>query len=118
MRTPPSPSTAKAIPAELTTVKMLYRTPVHRITKFAELQLGGAKYQGIARVLGLVCVMDIEWDQCRELERTGSKEFAVYLNRADQPVLTSMQSDPIQITLNPSSFEIFSFVPIRKARKK
>lgn len=40
-------------------------------------------------------------------------EYAAYLNQAEKLVLVTRKSDAIKITIQPSSFEIFSFVPIR-----
>ena len=64
---------------------------------------------------GSVHVNDIEWDQ--KMEATGmgeGVEFAVYLDQAEELfLLTPTSSDPIQTTIQPSTFEIFCFVPIQ-----
>lgn len=62
---------------------------------------------------GSVHTTDIEWDQTKGSTQMGTApEFAVYLGQADQLILTAPTSDPIDITIQPSCFEIFSFVPI------
>ncbi|KAJ6710617.1 hypothetical protein OIU74_011479 [Salix koriyanagi] len=43
-----------------------------------------------------------------------AEEFIVYLSQAEDLLHASPQSEAIQITIQPSSFEIFSFVPIKK----
>ncbi|PKI44491.1 hypothetical protein CRG98_035126 [Punica granatum] len=59
-------------------------------------------------------VTDIEWDQMLQSAPMGSAgEYSVYLNQAEQLFLTDVQSDPVQIKVQPSSFEIFTFVPVR-----
>lgn len=61
-----------------------------------------------------VHVMDMEWDQKKETSKMGeADEYAVYLNQAEKLVLMTQKSDAIEITIQPSSFEIFSFVPIK-----
>ncbi|KAK4794992.1 hypothetical protein SAY86_012986 [Trapa natans] len=60
-----------------------------------------------------VHVTDIEWDQTPDSVTMGTAaEYAVYLNQAGQIFLTDIKSDPIQITIEPSSFEILTFVPV------
>ncbi|XP_030454982.2 stachyose synthase-like isoform X2 [Syzygium oleosum] len=62
---------------------------------------------------GSVHVADIEWDQTKGTTQMGTaREFAVYLGQADQLILTTPSSDPISITIQPSCFEIYSFVPV------
>lgn len=62
-----------------------------------------------------VLVSDLEWDQKAEAVSLGeAEEYAVYLTEAEKIVLTTPESDPILVTLQPSTFEIFSFVPIKK----
>lgn len=66
-------------------------------------------------VSGWVHVKDIEWDQTKEATEMGeAEEYAVYLSEGGQLFLTTPNSDPIQITIQPSSFEIYSFMPIKK----
>ena len=69
-------------------------------------------YQPIS---GTVRINDIEWDQMKEASEMGqAEEYAVYLNQAEKLLLVTPESDEIYITIQPSSFEIFSFVPIMK----
>ncbi|KAB5569533.1 hypothetical protein DKX38_003326 [Salix brachista] len=68
-------------------------------------------------ISGSVHVTDIEWDQKKEAARMReAEEFIVYLSQAEELLHASPQSEAIQITIQPSSFEIFSFVPIKKLR--
>ncbi|KAL5791968.1 hypothetical protein ACOSP7_000562 [Xanthoceras sorbifolium] len=60
-------------------------------------------------------VTDIEWDQKPEAAHMGDAEdYLVYLNQAEELHLMTPKSDPIQITIQPSTFELFSFVPVNK----
>ncbi|XP_065860294.1 stachyose synthase [Euphorbia lathyris] len=60
-------------------------------------------------------VTDIEWDQNPETAHMASaEEYVVYLNLAQELALTAPEFTPIQLTLQPSSFELFSFIPIKK----
>ena len=64
---------------------------------------------------GTVHVFDIEWDQKIEAAQMGkSEEYLVYLNQTEELVLMTPKSDAIQVTIQTSSFELFSFVPIEK----
>lgn len=64
---------------------------------------------------GSVHVSDIEWDQKIEAAQMGeAEEYVVYFNQSAELLLTTSKSDPIQITIQPSSFELFSFVPVEK----
>ncbi|XP_044501940.1 stachyose synthase [Mangifera indica] len=66
-------------------------------------------------VSGSVHVTDIEWDQKAEAAHMGeAEEYIVYLNQAEKLLFMTPKSDAIQITIQPSSFELFSFVPIKK----
>ncbi|XWS31846.1 hypothetical protein CRYUN_Cryun23aG0111100 [Craigia yunnanensis] len=66
-------------------------------------------------VSGSVHVIDIEWDQCMEAAEMGeAEEYAVYLDQAEKLLFLTPKSDPIQVTIQPSSFEILSFVPLKK----
>ncbi|GLT42657.1 hypothetical protein SLA2020_166460 [Shorea laevis] len=66
-------------------------------------------------VSGVVHVTDIEWEQCKEAAPMGeAEEFLVYLNQAEKLLLATCKSEPIEITIQPSSFELFNFVPIQK----
>ncbi|KAG6500068.1 hypothetical protein ZIOFF_039882 [Zingiber officinale] len=65
-------------------------------------------------VTGTVHVSDMEWDQvetCTELGEAG--EYAVYQHKAKKLFLMARNSDAIRFTLQPSSFELFSFVPVK-----
>lgn len=63
---------------------------------------------------GAIHVKDIEWDQTLEgLEMGFAEEYVVYLNQEDSLHLVTLESDPIHVVLDPSSFEIFSFVPVK-----
>lgn len=67
---------------------------------------------------GSVHVNDIEWDQKLEAVEMGyAEEYAVYLNQENSTILMNHYSDPIQVVLKPSSFELYSFVPIKKINK-
>ncbi|XP_074316599.1 stachyose synthase isoform X2 [Silene latifolia] len=62
-----------------------------------------------------VHVNDIEWDQTLEsIEMGDAEEYAVYLNQEASLVSMSSKSEPIKVTLDPSSFELFSFIPMQK----
>lgn len=62
---------------------------------------------------GSIHVSEIEWDQ--EATHMGkAEEYVVYLNQAEELSLMNPKSDAIQITIQPSSFEIYSFVPIKR----
>ncbi|KAF2309704.1 hypothetical protein GH714_004679 [Hevea brasiliensis] len=66
-------------------------------------------------ISGSIHVTDIEWDQKTEAAQMGkAEEYIVYLNQADDLILKTPKSDAIEVTIQPSSFELFSFVPIRK----
>lgn len=66
-------------------------------------------------VYGTVHVTDIEWDQNAEATHLGeAEEYIVYLNQADKIHLMTPKSEAIKITLQPLSFELFNFVPIKK----
>ncbi|KAJ8748679.1 hypothetical protein K2173_008124 [Erythroxylum novogranatense] len=64
---------------------------------------------------GSVHVTDIEWDQSREIPEMGkADEYVVYLNQAEELRVVTPKSAAIQVTLQPSTFELFSFVPVEK----
>lgn len=64
---------------------------------------------------GWVHVSDIEWDQKKEAAHLGeAEEYVVYLNQAEELLLATHKSDAIPMTIQPSTFEIFSFVPVMK----
>ncbi|XAR61430.1 Galactinol--raffinose galactosyltransferase [Bertholletia excelsa] len=63
---------------------------------------------------GSVHVSDIEWDQVAAAAEMGEAvEYAVYLNQAEKLILAKPHYEAFNITLKPSSFEIFSFVPVK-----
>ncbi|KAG1365312.1 stachyose synthase [Cocos nucifera] len=73
--------------------------------------------QSYKPVSGSVHVMDVEWDQKEEAGKMGNaEEYIVHLNQVEKLLLMNPNSEAIQFTLQPSSFEIFSFVPIKKLR--
>ncbi|KAI4295150.1 hypothetical protein MLD38_040605 [Melastoma candidum] len=55
---------------------------------------------------------DVEWDQ-HDGHIGPVNEFAVYLSQAEKLLLKTTESGPIDITIQPSSFEIFTFVPLQ-----
>lgn len=64
-------------------------------------------------ISGTVHVTDIEWDQSEESAPLGeAEEFLIYLNQAEKFLFGSRKLEPIDITIQPSSFELFSFIPI------
>ncbi|XP_062083834.1 stachyose synthase [Humulus lupulus] len=64
---------------------------------------------------GSIHVSEIEWDQKLEAAQMGeAEEYVVYLNEAGEISLMTPKSDAIQFTIQPSTFEIFSFVPVQK----
>ncbi|XP_043723648.1 stachyose synthase-like [Telopea speciosissima] len=64
---------------------------------------------------GLVHANYVEWDQREEAYEMGvAEEYAIYLNQAEELRIMTPKSDAIHMTIQPSSFEIFSFVPIKK----
>ncbi|XP_022953244.1 stachyose synthase-like [Cucurbita moschata] len=62
-----------------------------------------------------VHVNDVEWDQKPETAPMGnSVEYIVYLNQAEEILHTTPKSKPLELTLQPSTFELFNFTPIKK----
>ncbi|GER42809.1 stachyose synthase [Striga asiatica] len=62
-----------------------------------------------------VHVSNVEWEQKGETNKMGqAEEYAVYLTEAEKLFLATRVSDPVSITIMPSDFEIFSFVPVMK----
>ncbi|KAB2618501.1 stachyose synthase-like [Pyrus ussuriensis x Pyrus communis] len=65
-------------------------------------------------ILCSVHVSDIEWDQNLELAHMGkAEEYIVHLNQDDELRVLTPKSAAIQITIQPSSFEIFTIVPVQ-----
>ncbi|XLU60033.1 hypothetical protein S245_019242 [Arachis hypogaea] len=66
-------------------------------------------------VEGSVHVSEVEWDQKDETVHMGNaEEYAVYHNQAKKLHLMTPKSEPIRFTLQPSTFELFSFVAVTK----
>nr|ALO17654.1 stachyose synthase 1 [Lens culinaris]ALO17655.1 stachyose synthase 1 [Lens culinaris] len=66
-------------------------------------------------ITGNVHVTEVEWDQKEETSHLGkAEEYAVYLNQAEELCLMTPKSEPIQLTIQPSAFELYSFVPVTK----
>ncbi|KAF8392716.1 hypothetical protein HHK36_023065 [Tetracentron sinense] len=64
---------------------------------------------------GSVHISDIEWDQKTVSAEMGeADEYMVYLNQAEELLLMTPKSDRFEMIIQPSTFEIFSFVPIKK----
>lgn len=81
-------------------------TKVHKIRGFPEC------YKPVS---GTVHVCEVEWEQKKEAAHMGkAEEYVVYLNQSDELVFMTPKSEPIQFTLQPSTFELFSFVPVIK----
>ncbi|EYU46824.1 hypothetical protein ABFS82_04G006100 [Erythranthe guttata] len=63
---------------------------------------------------GSVHVSDIEFDQKTESAKLGeADEYAVYLCESEKLYIAKRDSARVSITIQPSTFEIFSFVPIQ-----
>ncbi|KAI4301527.1 hypothetical protein L6164_034796 [Bauhinia variegata] len=81
-------------------------TQTHKIRGFPEC------YKTIS---GSVHVSDIEWDQKVEAAQMGkAEEYVVYLCQAEELHFMPPKSLPFPITIDPSSFELYSFVPVTK----
>ncbi|KAF3500239.1 hypothetical protein F2Q69_00039478 [Brassica cretica] len=66
-------------------------------------------------VSGTIHVSDIEWDQNPEAEGSEviySGDYLVYKNQSEEILFMNSKSDGMEITLKPSSFDLFSFVPV------
>ncbi|KAM7265275.1 hypothetical protein ACFE04_002958 [Oxalis oulophora] len=65
-----------------------------------------------------VHVYDVEWDQSVEAAKVFDQavegEFVVYLDQMEQLFIVTAKSNRIQVSIQPSTFEIFSFTPIMK----
>uniref|UniRef100_A0A7N0TSW6 galactinol--sucrose galactosyltransferase n=1 Tax=Kalanchoe fedtschenkoi TaxID=63787 RepID=A0A7N0TSW6_KALFE len=63
---------------------------------------------------GSVHFTDIEWDQKPEFAKMGeAKAYALYLNQAKELHIVSNKLPPFPILIQPSSFELFNFIPIQ-----
>ncbi|KAG6474911.1 stachyose synthase-like [Zingiber officinale] len=66
-------------------------------------------------ITGTVHVADVEWDQVEACTELGeAEEYALYQHKAEKLLLMALNSDVICFTLQPSSFELFSFAPVKK----
>ncbi|XBJ28219.1 hypothetical protein VPH35_005358 [Triticum aestivum] len=64
-------------------------------------------------VTGEVHPTDVEWGQREETAAMAdAAEFAVYKHHSGELFLMTPQSEPIHFTLQPSSYEIFTFAPV------
>ncbi|KAL2934910.1 Stachyose synthase [Bienertia sinuspersici] len=64
---------------------------------------------------GFIHVKDIEWDQTLQgIDMSYAEEFVVYLHQSNSLHLVTPESDPIHVVLDPSTFVLFSFVPIKR----
>ncbi|KAG5086953.1 hypothetical protein JHK82_054350 [Glycine max] len=62
-----------------------------------------------------VHVTEVEWDQKKEAVHMGkAEEYVVYLNQAEELHFMTPKSEPLQFTIQPSTFEIYNFVPVEK----
>lgn len=67
---------------------------------------------------GLLSPDDVEWEQKSfTAEYRGTEQFAIYLNKSDTLRLVKSK-EKINITLQPSSFEIFTISPVQKLNEK
>lgn len=66
-------------------------------------------------ISGSVHITDIEWDQSIDTIRMGdAEEFAVYLDQSGELCLLTPESHAMEITIQPSTFELLTFVPIKQ----
>ncbi|MCH87781.1 stachyose synthase-like [Trifolium medium] len=66
-------------------------------------------------ITGTVHVTEVEWNQKKEASHLGkAEEYVVYFNQAEELSLMTQKSEPIQFTIQPSTFELYSFVPVTK----
>ncbi|CAM8976776.1 unnamed protein product [Rhodiola kirilowii] len=66
-------------------------------------------------VRGTVHFTDIEWDQLSETAKMGEAEsYALYLNQAKELHIVTNKTPPFPVLMQPSSFEIFNFIPIHQ----
>lgn len=68
-------------------------------------------------VCGTIHVSDIEWEQNKEGGDIGkAEEYLVYMNQTEKLFVMSPESEPFQITLQPSTMEILSFIPVKNLK--
>ncbi|KEH43624.1 stachyose synthase [Medicago truncatula] len=66
-------------------------------------------------ITGSVHVTEVEWDQKKEAVHLGkAEEYVVYLNQAEELCLMTPKSEPIKFIIQPSTFELYNFVPVTK----
>ncbi|KFK35650.1 hypothetical protein AALP_AA4G018400 [Arabis alpina] len=66
-------------------------------------------------ISGTVHLSDVEWDQNPEAASSQASyagDYLVYKKQSEKILFMNLKSDPIEITLEPSSFDLFSFVPV------
>ncbi|GJN19693.1 hypothetical protein PR202_gb06994 [Eleusine coracana subsp. coracana] len=64
-------------------------------------------------VSGNVRPTDVEWGQREDTSAmANAAEYAVYRCQSEELLLMTPKSEPIQFTLQPSTFELFTFVPV------
>ncbi|XP_038723804.1 stachyose synthase-like isoform X2 [Tripterygium wilfordii] len=69
-------------------------------------------------ISGMVSPDDVEWEQKDStVQYRKAKQFAVYLHKSDTLNLVNSK-DQINITLQPSSFDIFTISPVHKLNEK
>nr|KYP47591.1 Stachyose synthase [Cajanus cajan] len=62
-----------------------------------------------------VHVTEVEWDQNKEASHMGkADEYVVYLNQAEELHLMTHKCEPLQFTIQPTTFELYNFVPLTK----
>lgn len=80
------------------------------------------RFRGFPECYKAVCgplhVSEVEWDQKEEAEDMGkAEEYVVYLNQAEELRVMALKYEQFQITIQPSTFELFSFVPVTKLNR-
>ncbi|KAM0848999.1 hypothetical protein ACQ4PT_054012 [Festuca glaucescens] len=64
-------------------------------------------------ISGTVQPSDVEWGQREDTAAmANAAEYAVYKHHSGELVLMTRESDPINFSLQPSSYEIFTFAPV------
>ena len=64
-------------------------------------------------VSGEVRPADVEWSQREETAAmANAASYAIYRCQTEELLLMTPHSEPIQFTLQPSSFELFTFAPV------
>ncbi|AES82211.2 galactinol-raffinose galactosyltransferase [Medicago truncatula] len=66
-------------------------------------------------IVGTVHVTEVEWDQKKEASHLGkAEEYVVYFNQAEELCLMTPNSESIQFIIQPSTFELYNFVQVKK----